>query len=32
MHRRKPAEGTGARVSQTAPESKSVSAAVWMYL
>lgn len=32
MHRRKPAEGTGGRVSQTAPESESVSAAVWMYL
>jgi hypothetical protein len=32
MHRRKPAAGTGARVSQSAPESKSVSAAVWTYL
>jgi len=32
MHRSKPAEGPGARVSQTAPESESVSAAVWNYL
>lgn len=32
MHRSKPAQGGGARVSQTAPESESVSAAVWRYL
>ncbi len=32
MHGSRPAEGKGARVPQTAPESKSVSAAVWTYL
>lgn len=32
MHRSKPVEGTRARISQTAPESASVSAAVWNYL
>ena len=32
MHRSRPAEGKGARLSQAPPESKSVSAAVWTYL
>lgn len=32
VKRTEPAKGTGSRVSQTAPESKSLSAAVWGYL
>lgn len=32
MHRKEPANGTGQHMSQTAPESKSLSAAVWSHL
>lgn len=32
MKRTEPAGGTGGHVSRTAPESKSLSAAVWTYL
>lgn len=32
MKRTEPAQGGGSRASQTAPESKSLSAAVWGYL
>lgn len=32
VKRTEPAAGTSGRVSQTAPESKSVSTAVWSYL